>query len=859
MDEDLQLDRQRVDEALEELDFLFIDTKSDPTKLKTDRSASLGAGGAGDVFQADLFVASAQQTIRVAVKILRSHAAEDLRVAYRLLREISVWADLRHRNILPLIGFFLSPQLDEALIFCPFEPHGSVERYLHTHPIDISGRMELVVQVAQGISYLHNLNPPVTHGDIKAANTLVNQQGEAMLCDFGLAKSNFRSGLETSDITAGTVRFCSPELFDEVEHSPASDIWALGCLVVEIIFNQRPFASIKQAMRVIKMIGDRKLPSSEETLRSPPDLWDGVIHCWHFEAEDRIHALEFLKYWDIKTRNHPTQIAEKPICPRKACNNRRQQLVVGDEDVAAGASEALDSINDDIIPHDDPGRALLALEALPQAQSAGWSAIPARVSCLAGTRTAVLKEIRVWFADTSPNAPLFFNLDGIAGIGKTTVAHTLAEEAARGGYLAASFFFSRAGEADLSNAALVFPTLAYQLGHFSPHFLSHFGRAAEVSPGAVGLAIQLRQLIMEPLQRVTPPSEPLLIVLDAIDECQKQGAKELVRLLLSEVSKVPFPLKIFMTSRPEPHLRSIFNHTDNLQQLVLHDIEASIVKNDIRLYLQTSFAEIPGRLDLPIGRRWVRHDEIEALVERAETLFIVAATFARFAGTDDGWGDRVASQSTFDSCNGAVIGTIRWRWVSRVASPSLRHIHSSITQRMSTHSPCIILRLHHRPSALHGNGVLYPERCSRSSTSRAMPRFYHICNRVQSDEATGGAVKDARVGVETARARATAMAGSEGTRADAEGAGGVGGRRGILEAPTVAVSKTTANVGGIGVGRARRGLAATGTVAATPARVGTGTPDASTAGAAYTVVAGGAAARVAGAAGAANATGEART
>ncbi|KAG9025030.1 hypothetical protein FRB95_010624 [Tulasnella sp. JGI-2019a] len=87
-----------------------------------------------------------------------------------------------------------------------------------------------------------------------------------------------------------------------------------------------------------------------------------------------------------------------------------------------------------------------------------------------------------------------------------------------------------------------------------------------------------------------------------------------------------------MTSRPEPHLRSIFSHTDNLQQLILHDIEASIVKNDIRLYLQTSFAEIPGRLRLRIGRRWARHDEIEALVERAETLFIVAATFARFAG-----------------------------------------------------------------------------------------------------------------------------------------------------------------------------------------------------------------------------------
>ncbi|KAG9013227.1 hypothetical protein FRB94_003297 [Tulasnella sp. JGI-2019a] len=263
MDEDLILDRRIVDETLEELDFLFID--NDPTKLIIDKSAPLGAGSAGDVYEADLFVALAQQTIRVAVKIMRSHATNDLQVAYRLLREISVWADLRHQNILPITGFYLSPGFDEAFLLCPLEPHGSVEHHLQTHTIDILGRMELVVQVARGIVHLHSLDPPVTHGDIKAANVLVSRQGEAMLCDFGLAKSNFRSGLETSNIAAGTVRFCSPELFDEVEQSPASDIWTLGCLVVEIIFNQKPFASIRQSMRVIKMIGDGKLPSSEET------------------------------------------------------------------------------------------------------------------------------------------------------------------------------------------------------------------------------------------------------------------------------------------------------------------------------------------------------------------------------------------------------------------------------------------------------------------------------------------------------------------------------------------------------------------------------------------------------------------
>ncbi|KAG9011287.1 hypothetical protein FRB93_003088 [Tulasnella sp. JGI-2019a] len=339
-----------------------------------------------------------------------------------------------------------------------------------------------------------------------------------------------------------------------------------------------------------------------------------------------------------QNRNHPTQVTEKPVCPRDACNNRQQDLVHGFEDAAGDAFGPPIWTNDDIIPHDeDSKKALHALEALPQVKLARWSALPARVSCLTGTRTAVLKQIRTWCADPSPNTPLFFDLDGIAGIGKTTIAHTVAEEAARDGYLAATFFFSRTGESQLSDPDLVFPTLAYQLGHFDPSFLSHFGQAAAVASKAEyeGLAIQLQRLIIEPLQHVTPPPKPLLIVLDAIDECQKQGAKELVRLLLSEVSKVPFPLKVFMTNRPEPHLRCIFNHAENLHKLILHDIEASIVKNDIRLYLQTSFAEIPGRLGLLMGRRWVRHDEIEALVERAETLFIVAATFARFAGDEE--------------------------------------------------------------------------------------------------------------------------------------------------------------------------------------------------------------------------------
>ncbi|KAG8994590.1 hypothetical protein FRB94_009776 [Tulasnella sp. JGI-2019a] len=647
---DLELDRKIVDETLEELDFLFIENTT--ARLKVDLSSKLGVGGYGEVYQADLFVALARQTIRVAVKTLRSDPSMDLRIAHRLLREISTWSSLRHPNVLSLIGFHLSPDLNTALLVCPLEPFGSVDHYLQKHSIDIPGRMELVAQATRGVAYLHSLKPPVTHGDIKAANTLINRQREAMLCDFGLAQSEFRSGLETSGDSIGTIPFCSPELLLRGERSPSSDMWALGCLVIEIVLGIKPFTGVKPSAQTITIILGGGLPASEEALRRPVNMWDGLIHCWHFDPKDRVQVSEFAKYWDLKMRSAGDPTAtEGPICPKPTCRYRRQWLdvnnildsidrifaAIGLLAVLARTLVVFYTILDRIRYNDENlGRALRALEALPRAKLAPWSAVDARSSCLEGTRVAVLKEIRKWYSNTAPNAPLFFDLDGVAGVGKTTIAHTIAEEAARDGYLAGSFFFTRGGEAELSNPTLAFPTLAYQIASFSPAFTHHFGRAAEAAPGAAyeDLRGQLQKLIISPLQCVPPPPKPLLVVLDALDECQKEGAKEILRLLLSEASKIPFPLKIFVTSRPEPHLRSICNHAINLHKVVLHDIEASIVKGDIRLYLQTSFAEISRKLDLQMGKAWARHDEIEVLVERAETLFIVAATFTRFAGDD---------------------------------------------------------------------------------------------------------------------------------------------------------------------------------------------------------------------------------
>ncbi|KAG8986991.1 hypothetical protein FRB94_002312, partial [Tulasnella sp. JGI-2019a] len=103
----------------------------------------------------------------VAVKRLRSDETRDLRVAKRFVRELKIWSTLKHPNILPLIGFYLSEQMDLALIVCPFHPQGNIKDFLRWFKPSVLKRLELALDALSSIEYLQNLDPPVVHGDIK--------------------------------------------------------------------------------------------------------------------------------------------------------------------------------------------------------------------------------------------------------------------------------------------------------------------------------------------------------------------------------------------------------------------------------------------------------------------------------------------------------------------------------------------------------------------------------------------------------------------------------------------------------------------------------------------------------------------
>ncbi|KAF9505348.1 hypothetical protein BS47DRAFT_1385977 [Hydnum rufescens UP504] len=279
------------------------------------------------------------------------------------------------------------------------------------------------------------------------------------------------------------------------------------------------------------------------------------------------------------------------------------------------------------------------LSHLPQAPYAAHDSVrkDAPSSCLKNTRVAILDEILTWLGSANGEGPPVCWLSGLAGIGKSTIAKTIAERAPEKATLGATFFFSRNDKA-LEDHRLVLPTLAFQLAQSDSAFKEAIIDALrqDATAGQKELRSQFEKLILTPLLTINSRRSPILIILDALDECEEEGASHILRLVFEHLIRIPF-LRILITSRPQPHLSLVLNEVPNLAKTVvhvLHNIEASVVQQDIRRYISTELAKIPGKLGLKMSTDWPTEAEKNALVQKSARLFIYAAVAIRFIGDD---------------------------------------------------------------------------------------------------------------------------------------------------------------------------------------------------------------------------------
>ncbi|KAL3248947.1 hypothetical protein ABHI18_011837 [Aspergillus niger] len=251
--------------------------------------------------------------------------------------------------------------------------------------------------------------------------------------------------------------------------------------------------------------------------------------------------------------------------------------------------------------------------------------------CFPGTRKELLLDIRDWAV--SDQGKCIFWLNGLAGTGKSTISRTVAKDLQERGLLGASFFFKR-GEGDRGNAARFFPTIIQQLFTRIPELRAAIRQAIRDNPriSTKPLKEQFEELIHRPLHSLNQSSlqsSRLVVVVDALDECDHDGDIKVILQLLPRVQEVnSLCLRFFITSRPELPLRLGFNAIDH-RDLILHEVPKPIIERDISMFLKEKLVSIRHKRSL--SSDWPGYVNVQILVTMSVPLFIFAATICRLS------------------------------------------------------------------------------------------------------------------------------------------------------------------------------------------------------------------------------------
>ncbi|KAF5384575.1 hypothetical protein D9757_007502 [Collybiopsis confluens] len=258
-----------------------------------------------------------------------------------------------------------------------------------------------------------------------------------------------------------------------------------------------------------------------------------------------------------------------------------------------------------------------------------------------GTRTEVLEILRRW-VHRRTEEPVYW-LYGSAGVGKSAVAQTIAEEFA-GTHLAASFFFSRSDPAR-NHLQSFFTTIALQLatshtlGPLLKDFIDVTIRRKRNIVHA-NLELQFQELIVKPCKEVPSrqwASLPRLIVIDGLDECIDIPSQErLLSIIRDAKTNSTVPFEFLICSRPEPRIRNAFDYEGFRSLLARNDLGESFESGkDMTRYFCQEFSKI--RRDhrqtmAHVPADWPSSGIVQALVQRACGQFIYASTVLKYVG-----------------------------------------------------------------------------------------------------------------------------------------------------------------------------------------------------------------------------------
>jgi serine/threonine protein kinase len=248
----------------------------------------VGAGGIGILYRARQL----KLDLPVALNLVESDVARDPIIRERLRREARAVAALDHPNVVPL--YEAGEDGGTVFIATRWVEGTELGTLIHDEgPLEPGRAARTAAQIAAALQVAHDHG--LVHRDIKPSNVILTSEDHVYVTDFGLAKrAGTAAGLTRADQMLGTVDYIAPEQVEGSEPDARGDVYALACVLYEMLAGEAPFASHKGGMaKMWAQVNAEPQPVRERRPDVPPALEDVIALGLSKTPEDRPTAAAF--------------------------------------------------------------------------------------------------------------------------------------------------------------------------------------------------------------------------------------------------------------------------------------------------------------------------------------------------------------------------------------------------------------------------------------------------------------------------------------------------------------------------------------------------------------------------------------
>ena len=265
--------------------------ESSELNLTREEEYLLGEGGFGKVYKGKW------NGTDVAVKEIRTQLRNRSQQESLIKNEVGIHARIRHPNIVQIMC--ISYTQKSVLLVSEFVDGCDLETAIFDKVECLIGKEGCYGrQICQGVAYLHGRNPQIIHQDIKPSNVLINPKGEtAKLCDLGLSKLKLVGAATTTCASSvpGTLMYMAPEGMLNRKTYVQSDIWALGCTLLELITKEEVWNTVKENDPAEYITEQMKLLKIPHAAKELPPVYEPLKKCFDYDRLKRPSALELIE------------------------------------------------------------------------------------------------------------------------------------------------------------------------------------------------------------------------------------------------------------------------------------------------------------------------------------------------------------------------------------------------------------------------------------------------------------------------------------------------------------------------------------------------------------------------------------